>query len=222
MPSPKSDRARSASAVTGSAPARARRSPRTQEQRSAETRAKVVRAATECVAELGFRAATMGAIADRAGVSLGAIQHHFGEKDALLDAVLEAAIGVLQAGLSDIREQETDPSLRVQLFVRRSAGLLKGPVYRAFIEIQIARSREADEQTDAWSDYVAAALSQSWQLLFGDLPIPKRRLEDAQRFTFAVLSGIAAESMLFPGVAAPGKPLQILEEALLRLLDLER
>ena len=33
----------------------------------------------------------MGAIANRAGVSLGAIQHQFGEKDALLDAVLEDA-----------------------------------------------------------------------------------------------------------------------------------
>ena len=125
MSSPKTRPAGVPASAARSAPARRRRSPRTQEERSAATRANVVQAATECVAELGFRAATMGAIAERAGVSWGAIQHQFGEKDALLDAVLEQAVGELQAGLSDIREQENDPAGRVRTFVRRCGGLLK-------------------------------------------------------------------------------------------------
>jgi AcrR family transcriptional regulator len=204
------------------APARRRRNPRTQEERSAATRAKVIQAATECVADLGFRGATMGAIADRAGVSWGAIQHQFGEKDALLDAVLEEAVRVLQAGLSQIREEESDPVERVQRFVRRSGSLLQGPVYRAFFEIQVARSRAVDEQSEAWSKYVVDALDESWNVLFGDLTLSQRRLEDAQRFTFAVLSGIAAESMLFPGEVTADRQLDILAQTLLRLLDLER
>jgi len=206
--------------TTRSAPARPRRSPRTQEQRSASTRAKVVAAATECVAELGFRGATMGAIAERAGVSWGAIQHQFGEKDALLDAVLEEAIRGVQRNLSGIVESNPDPVARVKLFLRRCRQMLSGPIYKAFVEIQMARSREASEQTQAWAEFVGDALNESWLETFGDLELPKRRLEDAQRFTFAVLSGIAAETMLFPNVDFTARHLRIVEQTLLRLLDL--
>jgi len=181
----------------------------------------VVTAATECVAELGLRAATMGAIAERAGVSWGAIQHQFGEKDALMDAVLEEALDSLRSSLSQIRETNPDPVARVGTFVRRCRELLKGPVYKAFVEIQIGRSREASEASHAWSRYTGDALADLWRDLFGDLGLPKRRLADAQRFTFAVLSGIAAETMLYPGVAFTNRHLEILEQTLLRLLEVE-
>jgi len=209
------------STIAGSAPTRRRRSPRTQEERSAATRAKLVTAATECVAELGLRAATMGAIAERAGVSWGAIQHQFGEKDALLDAVLEDAVRSFQASLSEIRAAEPDPTLRVQAFLGRCRDLLNGPTYKAFIEIQMGRSRDASRETDAWSQYLGDALGDIWRELFGDLGLSRRRLEGAQRFAFAVLNGIAAEAMLFPGVDFAGRHLEILGETLRRLLDLE-
>ncbi len=163
----------------------------------------------------------MGAIAERAGVSWGAIQHQFGEKDALLDAVLEEAVHTLQATLSGLVETTADPAARVNALVRRFRDLLSGPTYRAFVEIQLARSREANEQSEAWSRYVADALAETWRELFGELGLPKRRLEDAQRFAFAVLSGIATETMLFPNADFKARHLQIVEETLLRLLDLE-
>ena len=135
--------------------------------------------------------------------------------------MLEEAVRVLQTGLSKIRQQESDPAERVRRFVQRCAGLLKGPVYRAFFEIQVARSREVDVQSEAWSKYVIDALDESWAVLFGDLPLSQRRLQDAQRFTFAVLSGIAAESMLFPGEAVAERQLDILAQTLVQLLGLE-
>lgn len=181
----------------------------------------MITAATECVAEQGFRAATMGAIAERAGVSWGAIQHQFGEKDALLDAVLEEAIRRLRTNLSGVAEANPDPVARVRAFIERCGELLHGPLYKAFVEIQLARSRETDEQGDAWSQYVGDSLTEIWRQIFGDLDLPKRRIEDARRFTFAALSGIAAETMLFPEVAFTDRHLQILEDTLLRLLDLE-
>ena len=202
-------------------PIRPRRSPRTQEARSAETRAKVVAAATECVADLGLRGATMGAIAERAGVSWGAIQHQFGEKDALFDAVLVECIDTLRAQLAGVREANPDPVARVRKFMKSCRTVLKGPTYRAFVEIQISRSREAGPEGAEWSEYVGASIAEIWHELFGDLKLPRRRLEDAQRFTFTVLSGIAAETMLFPGLAATNRHLQILEQTLLRLLDVE-
>ena len=141
----------------------------------------------------------MGAIAERAGVSWGAIQHQFGEKDALLDAVLEEAIRASQQNFADIQLSESDPVARVQGFIRKSRDLLGGPIYKVIIEIQMARSHMPGPQAAEWSQFLGDALRESWIGLFGDLGLTKQRLDDSQRFTFAVLSGIAAEAMLFPG-----------------------
>jgi len=142
-----------------SVPKRPWRGPRSQEERSAATRAKVVTAATECLAELGLRAATLAAIADRAGVTCGAIQHQFGEKEALLDAVLEAAIEELRTHFSRVRASTPDPVGRVRALMARCREVLAGPLYRAFFEIQLSRRRESGKQTEAWSDYIDGELA---------------------------------------------------------------
>lgn len=196
-----------------------RRPRRTQEERSAETRARVVAAATECVAELGFRGATMNAIAMRAGVTWGAMQHQFGDKDAILDAVLESAVHDFEAQLSGLRE-ESEPRARVHAFVRHCERLLRGPSYRAFFEIQSNRGR-ADDAGAGWAASVETALARIWKTLFGGLELPRARLVAARRFAFVVLSGIAAERMIFPRTDFSRSHLGVLEATLLRLLELE-
>ena len=203
------------------APKRPRRSPRRQEDRSAATRARVIAAATECVAELGLHGATMAAIAERAGVSWGAIQHPFGEKEALLDAVLESATRSLRGHFEHARDATAEPDERLRILMTRCREVLAGPLYRAFFEIQLARGRAPGESGAAWTAYVARELSLAWRDLFGDLGLAPRKLEDAQRFLFAALGGIAAEAMLFPSLASMDRNLEILEETLLRLLELE-
>ena len=198
-----------------------RKPRRRQEDRSADTRAKVIRAATECLAEKGFRGATMTAIAERAGVTWGAIQHQFREKDAVLDAVMQQALLEFEGQLAGLREAEPDVEGRVRAFVRRARVLTRGPNYRAFVEIQLYRGRAGGETARVWSRYVGDVITGVWRDLFGDLGLPKRRLEDAQRFTFAVLSGVAAEAMLFPDVDFSARHFDILEETLLRLLEHE-
>ncbi len=205
-------------AAKGVAPAARPRVRRTQEERSAATRAKVIEAATECVAELGYRGATMSAMAQRAGVSWGAMQHQFGEKDAIFDAVLERVLERLRENFHGLREEHSDPAARIHAFVERNRELAGGPIYRAFVEIQLYRGREGGETARVWSRYVGDVITGVWRDLFGDLGLPRRRLEDAQRFTFAVLSGIAAEAMLFPDVDFSARHFDILEETLLRLL----
>jgi AcrR family transcriptional regulator len=200
------------------APAARPRMRRTQEERSAATRAKVIEAATECVAEFGYRGATMSAMAQRAGVSWGAMQHQFGEKDAIFDAVLERVMERLRENFHGLREEQSDPAARIHAFVERNRELAGGPIYRAFVEIQLYRGREGGETARVWSRYVGDVITGVWRDLFGDLGLPKRRLEDAQRFTFAVLSGIAAEAMLFPDVDFSARHFDILEKTLLRLL----
>lgn len=62
---------------------------RTQEERSASTRAAIFSAAVACLCELGYFATTTVRVAERAGVSRGAMLHHFPTKRDLIFAVTE-------------------------------------------------------------------------------------------------------------------------------------
>ncbi|MFH8606134.1 TetR/AcrR family transcriptional regulator [Streptomyces sp. NPDC018029] len=58
--------------------------------RGEERRAEILRAAFEVIAERGYRGATLGAVAERVGLTQQGLLHHFPTKEALLVAVLEA------------------------------------------------------------------------------------------------------------------------------------
>ena len=60
-----------------------------QQDRSRATRARLLEAAIACLAELGWTASTVAVVAERAGVSRGAAQHHFPTREALFTAALE-------------------------------------------------------------------------------------------------------------------------------------
>ena len=62
---------------------------RTQAERSAATRGALVRAARELFARDGYAATGREAIVERAGVTRGALYHHFADKEALFRAVFE-------------------------------------------------------------------------------------------------------------------------------------
>jgi AcrR family transcriptional regulator len=66
-----------------------RRAPRTQEERRAETQARLLDATVECLAELGWSGTSTTEVARRAGVSRGAQQHHYPTKMLLVAAALE-------------------------------------------------------------------------------------------------------------------------------------
>jgi AcrR family transcriptional regulator len=57
-----------------------------------ETRRRLYRAAAELIAEQGFAATTVDAIAERAGVAKGTVFYNFGSKDGLFASLLEHGI----------------------------------------------------------------------------------------------------------------------------------
>ncbi len=62
---------------------------RSQAERTAETRGRIVGAVVESIREVGLQRTTAAEVSRRAGVTWGAVQHHFGGKDGMLEAVLE-------------------------------------------------------------------------------------------------------------------------------------
>lgn len=71
-----------------SQPTSVRRPRRTQADRSATTTAALVRAARQLFADQGFAATSRDQIAERAGVTRGALYHHFESKTAVAAAVV--------------------------------------------------------------------------------------------------------------------------------------
>lgn len=63
------------------------RARRTQEERSASTQGRLIDAAIECLCDLGYADTTTGAVVERAGLSRGALLHHFRTREALMRAV---------------------------------------------------------------------------------------------------------------------------------------
>lgn len=65
------------------------RTRRTQASRSTETRQRVMDTAVALISERSFQAATVFAIAKRAGVTTGAVQHHFPSKADLILSLID-------------------------------------------------------------------------------------------------------------------------------------
>src|SRR4051794_18198890 len=82
---------------------------RTQAERSAATRAAVIAAARELFAERGYAAVGTEEIVRRAGVTRGALYHHFGGKRDLLEAVYEAIESELTAQIAAGALSHSDP-----------------------------------------------------------------------------------------------------------------
>jgi AcrR family transcriptional regulator len=89
-----------------------------------------------CIREEGFSAASARHIIERAGVSWGVIQHHFGGRDGLLTAVIEAAIDRLIASLEALSAPEGPPT--TQDLVRQTWEAFANPTAMAGLEILIA------------------------------------------------------------------------------------
>ncbi|QLY30721.1 TetR/AcrR family transcriptional regulator [Nocardia huaxiensis] len=59
------------------------------QDRSRATRQRLLEATIDCLAEMGWAAATVAVVAERAGVSRGAAQHHFPTREDLITAALD-------------------------------------------------------------------------------------------------------------------------------------
>jgi len=80
----------------------------TQEERKAETRARLIAAAADLFARKGFHAVSAEAVADAADRTTGALYSHFGSKDGLLLALVEQWLDESAARISADVEDSSD------------------------------------------------------------------------------------------------------------------
>jgi AcrR family transcriptional regulator len=128
---------RQAAAIAAESPGEARPAG-WQAQKSAATRGLIVEAAIKCFVELGYARTTTTAIADRAGLSRGAMLHHFPSK---VDVVRAAVEHLHAKRLKAFRRavQRTPPSGdRVHANLEAYWQHVRHPMFVAFFELVVA------------------------------------------------------------------------------------
>jgi AcrR family transcriptional regulator len=113
-----------------------------QQDRSRATRARLLEAAITSLGELGYQASTVAVVAERAGVSRGAAQHHFPTREDLFTAALEHVTHVRAEELR--RELAGLPGTRpsTAAVVDLTFSLFTGPLFRAALSLWVAAAAE--------------------------------------------------------------------------------
>ncbi len=195
---------------------------RTQAARTAETRSRIIAAVTDLIAERGFARTTAQEISTRAGVTWGAVQHHFGGKDGILAAVLEASFNHFADRVSETPVAGVDLETRVSSFVDKAWEHYSSRHYRTTFEILLNVQGRDDESSTAdpadvprWQGRMYEAWNEVWISVFPDARPGRRREFFIQHYTLSVLSGLAATLMLQgDGAQLPSEELDLLKRTI--------
>lgn len=117
---------------------------RTQEERSAEMRGRILAATLDCLASLGYAGTTTTAVAEKAGVSRGAQLHHFPTRASLLAAAVDHLYASLRAdyerAFADIPHDARRLGRAIALFWQ----VWHDPFLAAVLELHIAARTDAE------------------------------------------------------------------------------
>ncbi|ANI38770.1 TetR/AcrR family transcriptional regulator [Mycolicibacterium vaccae] len=118
-----------------------RRSRHKSQERADRTRELVIEETIRCIREEGFSAASTRHIIERAGVSTGVVQYHFGDRDGLLTAVIDHAITTLVTSINDLANEVegiTDTEQRMKALADAAWKVFLNPASLTAMEILIA------------------------------------------------------------------------------------
>ena len=108
------------------------------------TREKIISAVVSLIKEGGFSAASTSRISERAGITWGAAQHHFGSKEEILDAVMDMSHERFTALMSESDLRHGALAERVDKFVDRMWQHYQDDLYLAQLEILLATRGEPE------------------------------------------------------------------------------
>ncbi|GFG50724.1 TetR family transcriptional regulator [Mycolicibacterium agri] len=190
--------------------------------RADRTRAMVIDETVRCVLEEGFGAASAKHITERAGVTWGVIQYHFGDRGGLLMAVVDEGFGQLLETLNGMEAElgATSGRARAELVVNAVADAFLSPTSIAALEILIAtRAGRADGDQRHLLElfatltrlgrYVADGLEPEHADVIGDL-------------IWTTLMGAMVAKMAVPGPVDVNRELRALTDVIAAYIDQKR
>jgi AcrR family transcriptional regulator len=173
---------------------------RTQAERTAETTTKLLDATAACLAELGYGRTSTTEICRRAGVSRGAMLHHFPSKAVLVAAACEHVFERRVEEFRAVIAAVPSGGDRIGAAIDTTWQMFKRDSFAAWFELIVAGRTDPDLQPHV--ALVAARLNASvretWFELFeppSDDPETRMLYETAPALLFAVLDGLALSRM---------------------------
>ncbi|MET9146730.1 TetR/AcrR family transcriptional regulator [Streptomyces sp. NPDC004042] len=116
---------------------------RPKQDRSRATRQRLLQAAVACLAEHGWAGSTVSVVAERAGVSRGAAQHHFPTREDLFTAAVEYVAEERSTALRALFPQGAQgPRGDRRTVAGALVDLFTGPLFRAALHLWVAASNE--------------------------------------------------------------------------------
>ncbi|WP_043673738.1 TetR/AcrR family transcriptional regulator [Streptomyces xylophagus] len=112
---------------------------RPKQDRSRATRQRLLEAAVSCLAEHGWAGSTVSVVAERAGVSRGAAQHHFPTREDLFTAAVEYVAEERSTALRALFPEGAEDH---RVVVEALVDLYTGPLFRAALHLWVAASNE--------------------------------------------------------------------------------
>jgi AcrR family transcriptional regulator len=172
---------------------------RSQEERRAETRAKLLDATIQSVLEVGYAATTTRRVAELAGVSQGAQTHHFPHRVDLVGAAIER---LAARRIAELREMASDlpgdPKARLRMLLDVIAHDFFSDTFTVFVKLWVAAADDAelyDRLVPVERQIARAVTELSTQMAAG---LPLGDLEARLNLALATVRGIALTQRFEP------------------------
>lgn len=114
-----------------------------QQERSRQTRERLLRSAIQVLAHEGWASATVAAVAQRAGVSRGAAQHHFPTRETLISSTLEQIFDDLTLNADALVQPDANDPRRVRMAVERAVSIYTGTEFKAALQVWAAAASDS-------------------------------------------------------------------------------
>jgi AcrR family transcriptional regulator len=174
---------------------------RTQTERTAETRSKLINAAISCLYTSGYSATTMVSVAETAEVSRGAMVYHFpGKVDLMLAVIEHVTLLQDQTHRRMLRDYPRGPERLIGI-TEVTWRTVRNPEAVALMEIELGS--RSDPELAARAPPVFRALDQRrmdsvWEVA-ADCGVVDRQIIDAStRFYMAAIRGLSMTSIADP------------------------
>jgi TetR/AcrR family transcriptional regulator, regulator of cefoperazone and chloramphenicol sensitivity len=185
--------------------------------RGDRTRQLIIDETIRCVREEGFAAASASHIAERAGVTWGVIQYHFGDREAVLMAVVDHGFGLVTDAIEGVDVPTGSIRDRVQAVVDAGWQAFSHPASLAALEILVATRDAREARHEAHLAEIAERLTLLGRAV--DPGRPNRRREAVGELLWAALRGFVLAQMVVREPIDFSRERQVLVELLAAHLE---
>jgi AcrR family transcriptional regulator len=173
---------------------------RSQEERRAETRGRLIAAAIQVLGESGYANLTISKVTQRAGLTNGAMQHHFPSRDDLMLALMDAVYPVLQIPFKAIAAEGLTTRERVSEVVDRLWDIYSRPEYLAIWDIALGSRGDPKlwARLRSYQKDIATRMREAFVALFADLDPDSADVERIFSLSISYMRGVALQNMFGP------------------------